>query len=180
MSKKKAEKAGKANAKQASSTKFSGLVAPFLISLVITGTLCAAIVFTMSGSFDMGTVFTLASAICLGLCAKSGQVTKKTLVLISVLMGVCEGLFVGTFHVGHFFATHDGSLVALEQQGLDAIGLASGVAPLDTARRFLMHLFYTTKYGMVFNIGLAGIIDLFITVAFYAYFIVFMVRRLRD
>lgn len=180
MSKKKAGKAGNANARRASGAKFDGFVAPFLVSLVITGAICAAIVFTMSGSFDMGTVFTLASAICLGLCAKDGQVSKRTLVLISILMGVFEGLFVGTFHVGYFFATHDGSLVALEQQGLGAIGLASGFGLLDTARRFLMHLFYTTKYGMVFNIGLAGIIDLFITIAFYAYFMIFMVRRLRD
>lgn len=180
MSKKKTRKDSNTGAQPRPNAKFNGFAAPFVISLVIAGAICASIVFVMSGSFDMGTVFTLASAACLGLCAKDGQVNKKTLVLISILMGIFEGLFVGTFHVGYFFASHDGSLVALEQQGLEAIGLASGIAPLDVARRFLMHLFYTTKYGMIFNIGLAGIIDLFVTIACYVYFMIFMVKRLRD
>ena len=179
MSKKATKKAVIEEERERAAASPVTYIFPFVVSLVITGFVCTCFTYLMSATYDMGTVFTLASAIVLTICHKRGQVSTKTLVTISILMGVFVGLFMGAFHIGHFFATHDGSLALFESQGIRAINMASRFDIVCTVRSFLMHLFFNTKYGMIFNISLAGIFDLFISIAFYAYFMVFMGKRLR-
>lgn len=179
MSKKASKKAVIEEERQRAESSPVTYIFPFVVSLVITGFVCTCFTYLMSATYDMGTVFTLASAIVLTICHKRGQVSTKTLVTISVLMGVFVGLFMGAFHIGNFFATHDGALALFESQGIRAVDMASRFDIVCTVRSFLMHLFFNTKYGMIFNISLAGIFDLFISIAFYAYFMVFMAKRLR-
>ena len=169
MSKKAARKAQIEAEKAQPESVVQSFVVPFVVSLVITGFVSVCFTYLMSATYDMGTVFTLASSLVLALCHKKGAVSMKTTVTISILMGVFIGLFMGAFHIGHFFATNDGALVLFESDGIKAVHMSS----------FLMHLFFNTKYGMIYNISLAGICDLFISIAFYAYFMVFMVKRLR-
>lgn len=179
MSKKAAKKAVIEEEKEKAAASPVTYIFPFVVSLVITGFVCTCLTYLMCATYDMGTVFTLASAVVLAICHKRGQVSTKTLVTISILMGVFVGLFMGAFHIGHFFASHDGALAMFESQGIQAIDMASHFDIICTVRSFLMHLFFNTKYGMIFNISLAGIFDLFISIAFYAYFMVFMAKRLR-
>ncbi len=179
MSKKAAKKALVNQEKELKAQSPMQFIFPFVVSLVITSFVCNFLTWLMSATYDMGTVFTLASSVVLALCYKRGQVSTKTVVTISVLMGVFIGLFMGAFHIGHFFAVNDGSLALFEDEGIKAVDLGSRFGFVSAARAFLMHLFFNTKYGMIFNISLAGIFDLFISIAFYAYFMVFMAKRLR-
>lgn len=179
MSKKAAKKAQIEAEKAQGDSILQSFVIPFVVSLVITGFVCTCITYLMGAAYDMGTVFTLASALVLALCHKKGAVSMKTTVTISILMGIFIGLFMGAFHIGYFFATHDGSLALFESSGIKAVHMSSRFEIVATVRAFLMHLFFNTKYGMVFNISLAGIFDLFISIAFYLYFMVFMAKRLR-
>lgn len=179
MSKKATKKAVIEEEKERAAASPMTFVFPFVLSLVITGFVCMCLTYLMSATYDMGTIFTLASALVLAFCHKRGQVSTKTTVTISILMGIFIGLFMGAFHIGHFFATHDGALALFESQGIHAIDMASRFDIVCTLRSFLMHLFFNTKYGMIFNISLAGIFDLFISIAFYAYFMSFMAKRLR-
>ena len=179
MSKKAARKAQIETEKAQPESVVQSFIVPFVISLVITGFVSVCFTYLMSATYDMGTVFTLASSLVLALCHKKGAVSMKTNVTISILMGVFIGLFMGAFHIGHFFATNDGALVLFESDGIKAVHMSSRFEIVAMVRSFLMHLFFNTKYGMIYNISLAGICDLFISIAFYAYFMVFMVKRLR-
>ena len=60
------------------------------------------------------------------------------------------------------------------------MGLNTGIGIIDSVRRFLMHLFFNSTYGMIFNISLAGIIDVIISAAFYFFFMRFMIKRARS
>lgn len=179
MSKKAARKAQIEAEKVQPESLVQSFVVPFVVSLVITGFVSVCFTYLMSATYDMGTVFTLASSLVLALCHKKGAVSMKTTVTISILMGVFIGLFMGAFHIGHFFATNDGALALFESDGIKAVHMSSRFEIVATVRSFLMHLFFNTKYGMIYSISLAGICDLFISIAFYAYFMVFMVKRLR-
>lgn len=179
MSKKAAKKALVNQEKELKEQSPMQFIFPFVLALVITSFVCTCITWLMSATFDMGTVFTLASAVLLALCYKRGQVSVKTTAIISILMGVFIGLFMGAFHIGHFFAVTPDALTTFEDEGLKAVHLSSRFAPIATVRAFLIHLLFNTKYGMIFNISLAGIFDLFISIAFYLYFVVFMAKRLR-
>lgn len=180
MSKKAAKKAlAKQQEEESQSSGAANFALAFVLSLVATSAVCVCICWLMSASYDMGTVFTLASAAVVALCYKRGQVSTKTVLVISILMGLFVGLAMGAFHIGHFFAVTDGALATFEDEGLKAAHLSSRFAAVANIRAFLIHLLFNTKYGMVFNISLAGIFDLFVSIAFYLYFMVFMCKRLR-
>ena len=134
----------------------------------------------MSGTADMGNILTLAAAAVLALCWHKDQVSNKTLASISVLLGIFVGLLMGAIHIGYFFAVNEGFLLLFEDGGLAAVGLNTGIGIIDVVRRFLMHLFFNSTYGMIFNISLAGIIDVIISAAFYFFFMRFMIKRARS
>lgn len=178
MSKKAAKKAQiQENAAQERSTAQSLLA--FGASILIMGLLSLGVTFVMSGTADMGNILTLAAAAVLALCWHKEQVSNKTLVSISLLLGVFIGLLMGALHIGYFFAANEGALLLFEEGGLAAVGLDSGISLLDTVRRFLMHLLFNSRYGMFFSISLAGIIDVFVSLAFYVFFMRFMIKRAR-
>ena len=139
-----------------------------LVSVVFT--------YVMSAAIDPGIVFALVSAVVMAVCWYKGQASVKTLAIISVILGVCVGLFMGAIHIGIIYSV-DGVLETSEQSGLEAIGMATGIAPLDLVRKFMMHLLYSTKYGMIFHLSFAGILDLFISIACYLLFMGYMVKR---
>ena len=152
----------------------------FGASVLVMGLVSVALTFVMSGTADMGNVLTLAAAAVLALCWHKEQVSNQTLVFISLLLGFFIGLFMGAVHIGYFFAVNEGSLLLFEDGGLAAVELSSGIGVLDVVRRFLMHLFFNSTYGMIFNISLAGIIDICVSLAFYVFFMRFMVKRARS
>lgn len=179
MSKKAARKAEMAQSAAQGASVGQSLLA-FGASVLIMGLVSMGITWLMSGTADMGNILTLAAAAVLALCWHKDQVSNKTLASISLLLGIFVGLLMGAIHIGYFFAVNEGFLLLFEDGGLAAVGLNTGIGIIDIVRRFLMHLFFNSTYGMIFNISLAGIIDVIISAAFYFFFMRFMVKRARS